>query len=752
MGESRAMDDAQDLSLLHLRARASNHVISHGDTALVMDSDGTIAPPGDAGLYVHETRMLSRHRIRANGRPLLPVTLAAPRQDQWHGYYLLVPDSRALASQETKSGAASDSIELHVVRTLGEGMHEDLTLTNHSPRMRRIRLAIELDADFAGIDEAQQPPRRGRVRTHCETREDTLRVHWEFRARHTRRGGGTQRIQRSLTLQVTPAEGVEFADGVLGFDVRLESQQQWHACLQWQAGIDGELLPVPPCALQADGEKTREWLARATRMEAASLAMPGIGLVLERGRRDLHALRLLRYDEGDDAWVMAAGAPNYLALFGRDVLTAGWQALPLGPEPLRGALKVLAKLQGSRNDDWRDEQPGRILHEARVDPAATLEQRPHGRYYGSLTSAALFPLSVAELWRWTADREEAGTLIDPALRALRWLDEHAQQVPGPFYAVTTRSPQGLDNQTWKDSSESIVDADGKVVDQPVATCEEQGIVYATKRRFAQVLAAFGRDDEARALRAQAQQLRERFRRHYWLEGAGFVAMALDPHGRPVESVGSNGLRCVGSGILDDDMAAKMAERAFADDMFTGWGIRTLSSKHPAYNPYGYHRGTVWPVEHGPFALGLRRHGLSDYCERLCKAQFELAGLCAGHRLPECVAGHPRDALHPFPAIYPAANSPQAWSATTPVALVQALLGLQAFAPQRQLWLDPRLPEWLPELRLIGLRVGDAVVDLHVWRDQDETRFEVVRAEGELDVLQREMDWHVDDAQDEAPQE
>lgn len=749
MDAPHALDDAEDLSLLHLRARAANHVISHGDTALVMDNDGAIAAPGDAGLYVHETRMLSRHRIRANGRPLLPVTLAAPRQDQWHGYYLLVPDGRALATQETKSGAATDSIELHLVRTLGEGMHEDLSLTNHSPRTRRIRLAIELDADFAGIDEVQKPPKRGRVRTRSETQDDALLVHWDFRARHTRRGGGTRRIHRSLTLRVTPAEGVEFADGVLSFEVRLESQQHWHACLQWQACVDGELLPCPPCAMHSNGEKTKAWLARATRMEAASLSMPGIGLVLERGRRDLHALRLPRYDDGDDAWVMAAGAPNYLALFGRDVLTAGWQALPWGPEPLRGALKVLAGLQGKRNDDWRDEQPGRILHEARVDPAAALEQRPHGRYYGSLTSAALYPLSVAELWRWTADRELVGALIDPALRALRWLEQNAKQVPGSFYAISTRSSQGLDNQTWKDSSESIVDPEGNVVEQPVATCEEQGIVFASKRRFAQVLDAFGRHDEARRLRREAKALRERFLDRYWLDDAGFVAMALDPSGKPIQTVGSNGLRCVASGILDDARAAKMAERAFADDMFTGWGIRTLSSRHPAYNPYGYHRGTVWPVEHGPFALGLRRHGLADLCERLCKAQFELACLCAGHRLPECVVGHPRDMLHPFPAVYPAANSPQAWSATTPVALVQALLGLQAFAPQRQLWLDPRLPEWLPELRLIGLRVADAVIDLEVRRDENGTRFDVTRLDGELDVVRQPMDWTADGELDDA---
>ena len=385
-----------------------------------------------------------------------------------------------------------------------------------------------------------------------------------------------------------------------------------------------------------------------------------------------------------------------------------------------------------------------MLHEARVDPAATLRLRPTGRYYGALTSAGLFALAVSELWRWTGDRDRVRPFLDPALRALRWLNHDARQVQGVFHAVRTRSPQGLDNQTWKDSSESVVDADGNVVDQPVATCEEQGIAYLAQRRLAQVLRACGRAGDARPLEVLAATLKARFNAAYWLQDQGFLAMALDPRGRPVASLGSNALRCLASGIVDASLAPIMSKRAFEPDLFSGWGMRTLASSHPAYHPYGYHRGAVWPVEHGPFALGLRRYGLREDMLAICRAQFDLVRLFEGYRLPECVAGHPRDERHPFPAVYPAANSPQAWSAATPLALLQAMLGLEPQASAGRLWVDPWLPEWLPEIHVRDLRVGNARVDLRFWRDGDDgSRFQVLDCRGALQVDRHGIDWAFD---------
>jgi glycogen debranching enzyme len=460
---------------------------------------------------------------------------------------------------------------------------------------------------------------------------------------------------------------------------------------------------------------------------------------LARARRDLVALRLPRFDQGDRAWTVAAGLPMYVALFGRDTLTVAWEAALLGPELMRGTLPVLADLQGTTVDDWRDEQPGRMLHEAHTGPLEQLHFNPKGRYYGAHTTSAFYPFVVAQLWHWTADRDQVGPLIEPALKALKWLE--AWVGPAGFHRYQTRSVQGVENQGWKDSGDGIVYDDGSQVAAPIATCEEQGLVYAAQVNFAEVLWMFGRHDEARQLFRTAQDLKRRFNDVYWMESEGFIAMALDSKQRPVRSIGSNALHCVATGIVDEDHVPRIMERLFAPDMFSGWGIRTLSSDHPAYNPYAYHRGTVWPVEHGPFAVGAYRYGLHDQVEQICRAQFEAAALFEHHRLPECFSGHARDDDHPFPALYPAANSPQAWSATTVFTLLQALLGLQPFAPFRMLFIDPHLPPWLPEITLRRLRVADVELSIRFFRKHDgQSDYEVLEQRGTLHVIRQPSPW------------
>lgn len=735
---------SHDQGLVHLRARPQCHIITHGETALVAGLDGELLAGEDHGLFVRETRVLAAHALRVGGQRLIPASLSPARQDQWHGYYLVAPRGKAGAPQSRQGDAANAGLELLLVRTVGEGMHEDLRVSNHTDRDVEMVLELRADGDFVGQDEAgNSDTSRGRVVRAVADTHAAVDRRWRYRAQRKDPGDGLTRT-REMTLQLQVDHPAEPADDPcrIRFRLRLPARGTWHACLRWAVSIDGDALPSPPCPA-GDAAALRERMHPAW-VEASVLADDGrrstqgpqidvVGL-LARAQRDLHALRLPRFD-ADDAWTVAAGAPAYLALFGRDMLTTGWQSALLGTEILARSLGLMAEMQGTRRDDWRDEAPGRMLHEAREDPAACLNERPTARYYGSLTSSGLFPFALAQLWDWTGDRARVAPLIEPALRALRWMDEEALQVPGPFYAVRTRSSKGLDNQTWKDSSESIVDLDGRVVPQPVATCEEQAIVYASKQSFAGMLEDFGRLDEARRLRCEADELKRRFNEHFWLEETGFLAMALDPKGRAIPSIGSNALRCLASGILEPAIAKKVAERAFAPDMFSGWGIRTLSSAHAAYNPHGYHVGTIWPVEHGPFALGLRRYGAIEQCHRLCMAQFQLADLCEGRRLPECVSGHGRDALHPFPAIYVGANAPQAWSASTPVVLVQALLGIRAQAGHT-LWLDPCLPEWLPELRLRRLRMGQAVVDVHFQRDaHGRTHFDVLDGSDGLRIRQ-----------------
>jgi glycogen debranching enzyme len=382
-----------------------------------------------------------------------------------------------------------------------------------------------------------------------------------------------------------------------------------------------------------------------------------------------------------------------------------------------------------------------MLHQAERGPLATLKLNPLGRYYGSITTSGFYPVVVSELWHWTGDKELVRPFVDPALKGLRWLEEYADVDRDGFYEYQTRSEQGVRNQAWKDSDDAIVHADGSQAAVPIATCEEQGFVYLAKLHLSEVLWWLGEKDAARHLYQEAGELKKRFNEVFWMEDAGFFAMGLDAEKRQIGAIGSNAGHCLATGIVDEAVVRRTADRLFEADMFSGWGIRTLSDRNPAYNPYSYHRGSVWPVEHGSFAVGFMRYGLHNHVERICRAQFEAASLFDSYRLPELFTGHHRDVDHPFPAHYPNANSPQAWSASAVWCLVQSMLGLYPYAPLNLLLLDPHLPAWLPALSVSNLHVGGAVVDLRFWRSENgESDYEVLDKRGPLHVIRQPSPW------------
>lgn len=751
---SAAQGDAGDLGrgLVRLRIRDDTILASQGDTVLATGRDGFIEGGEELGLFVHETRMLGRYRCRIGRRKPFPAALSNVRQDLWMGYYIVrAPTEDAGNEGGSVREASQEALELRITRRIGEGLHEDIDLENFGRDTATFRLTFEIDADFADLEETQgERKQQGTIERRWSRDGDTATLVLDYSASHRYSHQGhrdTAHTRRTLTLRIDCTDSVPRHRGRrLWFDIVLAPRQRWHACFNWTACIDGDALGEPPCTRVHDcmepGPLERQYLEEATRFgsgESRTLAPVAIE-ALDRAREDIAALRLHRLDQGPRAWTVAAGLPMFLALFGRDALTASWQAGLLGPELMRGSLPALAARQGERDDPWRDEQPGRVLHEAHTGPLGELRYNPKARDYFSLTASPLFALVVAQLWRWTADRDAVAPLIDPALRALRWLDTEAVDERG-FHAVGTRSRQGIDNQTWKDSSDSLVDEHGAPVGQPAAACEEQGIAFAAKTGLAEVLRAFGRKDEADLLDRNGRELKQRFNDAYWMEDAGFYAMALDPKGRQVRSIGSNALHCLATGIADAALVPRVLERLFQPDLFTGWGIRTLSSEHPAYNPYAYHRGTVWPVEHAPFATGAVRYGRHEETARICRALFEATALFEHRRLPECFAGHPRDAAHPFPAIYPAANVPQAWSASTVTMLLQSLLGLFPDAPEGVLRIEPRLPDWLPEITLSGLRVGSARVDLRFRRGDDgDTTHEVLDQRGKLEIRREPSPW------------
>jgi glycogen debranching enzyme len=751
---------AVDTSLVRLSVRPDTIYVSSGRTVLATKLDGFLDGGADQGLFVHETRLVSRYRWSIEGRVLHPVSLNNVTQRSWLGYYIILaplksqPDDRAPTASASINRAAQQAVELRLSRYVGEGLHEDVDLTNFTQESVSVRLLLEIASDFADQaethDERQQ---RGKLETEWKAGGDAWewRADYEARHRYDHQGdAGEARLRRGVAVRFDHADSEPRWDGKnISFDITLAPHGRWHCCVDHAPIIDGkEMSPRYGCRSFATqnneyDRRSQMFLREATRFstrESDTLAHVVAG-ALEQGKRDLASLRLFDLDHGDRAWVAAAGLPLYVALFGRDTLTTSWEAAPLGPELMLGTLPELVEWQGRDENPWRDEQPGRMLHEAHTGPLAALNYIPQGRNYGSVTTSGFFPFVVAQLWHWMADKEMIAPYIEPALAALKWLDKRCDADSDGFCAYLTKSEQGVENQGWKDSADAIVYEDGSQAHPPIATCEEQGIVYAAKANLAEVLWWLDRKDEAKQLLREAGELKKRFNEAFWMEDEGFFAMALDPDRRQVRSIGSNALHCVATGIADKHLVQRTMQRLFAPDMFTGWGLRTLSSEHPAYNPYSYHRGTVWPVEHGPFAVGAYRYGFHDQVERICRAQFEAASLFAHYRLPECFVGHQRDEEHPFPALYPAANSPQAWSSTTVYTLLQAMLGLQPYAPLRTLFVDPFLPAWLPEITISGMRVANAVISIRFRRKKNgHTDYKILDQRGVLVVVRQPSYW------------
>ena len=743
--------------LVRIRPRPDVRVVSQGRTVLATDPDGFFDGGAERGLFVHQTRMLSRYRWLVDGARPQPVALSSVAQHSWLGYYASLPPGHSAGPADQGSGhveeASAHTLELRLSRYAGGGLHEDVDLTNFSQRPTAFVLTLELDADFADLEETRGERRqRGRIARAWREAGGGWELALDYRAeRRPAATGepGPRRIERGIRIGVRRSGSAPVhTRGRISFRVRLEPHGTWHTCLDYVPRVEGgEPLPSYDCGSFASTDNPHDrlrdrFLAESTGFatrESETLAPVVIGAV-EQAKRDLASLRLHDLDRGGREWTMAAGVPIYLALFGRDTLTAAWQAALLGPEMMQGTLEVLARFQGRQTDDWRDEQPGRMLHESHTGPLAALDFHPRRRYYGSITTSGFYPVIVSELWHWTGDAELVRPFVRPALDALAWLDRDSDRDGDGFYEYLTRSRQGVTNQGWKDSSDAIVDEDGRLVLPPIATCEEQGFVYAAKLHLSEVLWWLGEKDEARRLYHEAGELKKRFNDRFWMEDEGTFAMGLDARGQPIRSAGSNPGHCVAAGIVDTDRAERTVRRLMAPDLFSGWGVRTLSSSHPAYNPYSYHRGSVWPVEHGSFALGFMRYGLHAPLEELCRGMFEAARLFDFFRLPEVFSGHARDADHPFPALYPQTNSPQAWSASTVFSLLQSMLGLYPYAPLNLLLLDPQLPAWLPEITLRNLRVGSAVATVRFSREGSGSTYEVLEKRGRLHVVRQPSPW------------
>jgi glycogen debranching enzyme len=430
----------------------------------------------------------------------------------------------------------------------------------------------------------------------------------------------------------------------------------------------------------------------------------------------------------------AAGIPWYVAPFGRDSLLTSCEALMLNPDLARGTLRVLAELQASREEAWRDAEPGKILHELRAGELARTGHIPHTPYYGTADATPLFLMLAGAYFDWTADTEAMIALRPAFDAALEWIDRWGDRDGDGFVEYERRSRAGLHNQGWKDSWDAVMHADGTPAEGPIALVEVQGYVYDAKLRIADVYDALGKARRAERLRTEASALRAAFNETFWNAEEDFFALALDGRKAQVRSVASNAAHCLYSGIVDEDKASLVAERLMAPDMFSGWGIRTLSSGSPAYNPMSYHNGSVWPHDSAIAAAGLKRYGFHAATARIAEALFEVAAGARDFRLPELFCGFHRDGSNAVVA-YPVACIPQAWAAAAPFLLLQSLLGISAHAPDGGLSVErPTLPDWLGSVEVCDVRVGRARVSLSFERTAAAgTAFSLLKQEGDVRV-------------------
>jgi glycogen debranching enzyme len=654
--------------------------VLEGSTFMVSDSIGDVPRGTVAGLFHDDTRFLSRWELSIGGKR--PSLLTSGTVDYYSAaFYLTNPELPEIPAH---------SLSVQRFRFVGDGLHEKLSVRNHRNEEVRVELRLSCGADFADLFEVKDKVRRreGITRTahdgvHCLLAFDY--DHHEFKA--------SSRIHST-------AFGLIRGDDLV-FDLVLGPRDEWHSALLVSVHIDDQIKdPVHEAFGETEKQAGRvlaKWNDEVPRFTAGSDL---IEHAYEKSIVDLAALRLTADVEGNDYSLPAAGLPWFMAIFGRDTLITSYQSLWVGPDLAKGALHALAALQGTEVNDFKDEEPGKILHEIRFGELTALGLKPHRPYYGTSDATPLWLVLLSEYWRFSGDDETANALRDNAVRALEWIDRFGDLDGDGYVEYRTRSSQGLGNQCWKDSWDGVQFGDGQIPSLPVAAAEIQGYCYDAKIRMAEMAEKlWGDPTRAEGLRSEAAALREHFNRDFWNGSrGGFYAIGLDGQKRQIDSMTSNMGHLLWSGIVPEDRAKIIAGHLMSDALWTGWGVRTLSDGDAGYNPIGYHTGTVWPHDNSIVAAGLARYGFREEANRIATAMFEAAAFTE-HRLPEAFAGYPRKDSR-FPVRYPTACSPQAWATAAPFLLLRTFLGIEA--RDGNLTCNPQIPEEAGRLLLRGI--------------------------------------------------
>lgn len=667
-----------------------------GSTFCVSDANGDIEPGRTHGLYVLDTRLLAKWRLRLDRKAAEPLTAfnAAPYQATFLGR------TRPHAGGTQPHLGQRRSLLVRRDRYVGAGLREDVTLVNTGAEATPVELTIELDCDFADVFEVRAndaaanltgvSANDSRTRGNRTASAGPSVLEFEYSWRDRTRGCRIETDERATVLP-----------GLLVFRVLVPARGEWTATIVVSASVDGKPMEPefqqgqPPAQAKA-AIRHRAWQERTPRIETGDARLRR---TFERSRADLGSLRI----HGDGGTAVAAGAPWYMTLFGRDSLLSAYLALPLDQGLALGTLNELARYQGAKTDEATEEEPGKIVHEVRAGIDPSLNLGGGHRYYGTVDATPLFVVLLGELNRWGTDVE---ALLPNADRALEWVERASEN---GFLAYQSRTDRGLVNQGWKDSAGGVNFADGRLARPPIAMAEVQGYVYAAYLARAELAGQRGDEATRRRCEEHAATIKQRFDEEFWLPDRGWYATALDGDGRPVDALTSNIGHCLWSGIVPPSRAPEVADHLLSEQMFTGWGVRTLASGMGAYDPVSYHNGSVWPHDNALVAAGLMRYGLVEHAQRVALGILDAAAAFDG-RLPELFCGFDR-ADYPRPVPYPTSCSPQAWAAAAPVQLLRTLLRLDPDVPRGELRLAPALPAIMGGVGLYGVPVAGARIDV-----------------------------------------
>jgi glycogen debranching enzyme len=692
-------------------------VLKQGDTFAVFDRFGDVRPQGlgELGLYHEGTRHLSLLELRfTTQRPLLLSSTVKDTND-----VLTVDLTNPDVTEGDKVLLAKG--HLHVLRSKflwQAACFERLQVSNFGLQPIEVSLIVHFDADFADIFEVRgtSRPRRGH-RLEPRVEEGAVVVEYV----------GLDGVARRTRVTCDPPARSP-TPSVLRYDLRLRPHESQPLTIVVGCESDGsrtsavqlgydqafEAAETEPrrlrCDIYSSNQQFNDWINRSS----ADLSM------------------MLTATPGGS--YPYAGVPWFSTPFGRDGIVTALEVLWLQPEIARGVLSYLAATQADAVDPRRDAEPGKILHETREGEMAALGEIPFGRYYGSIDATPLFVILAGAYYGRTGDREFIESIWGNVEAALGWIDACGDRDGDGFVEYARETPKGLVHQGWKDSQDAVSHADGELAEAPIALCEVQGYVYDAKRQAAVMAAALGRADRAAALEAEAEILRQRFEERFWCDDLSTYALALDRDKRPCRVRASNAGHCLFSGIASPERARRTASTLLASESFSGWGVRTLASGERRFNPMSYHNGSVWPHDNALIAGGFARYGWRNLASTVMAGLFDTTLFLELHRLPELFCGFPRRAGQ-GPTLYPVACAPQAWAAGAVFLLLQSCLGLSVDAPRRRItFFRPLLPPFLERIRIGGLAVGDARVDLLCQRHEHEVSVRVLRREGDPEIV------------------